>query len=1627
MLMFTSFRRLAVIVGLALLGTGPAPAAQLLYEGFNGAVGSGNLPGQAGGTGWNGAWQAIGGNADVLAGSMAAGASAPAGYDGFSSGQKCFLPNGSRVARNLDTSVGGPFEVAGYRNTSGRIGATGKTLYISFLQQPNGTTNFYEFEFHRDNLGDPGRIGGIGNDAGDTHVNLRAPNGTQTFIAPGNTSVNFYVVRIDFKSGSDDVRVYMNPTSDIEPETPTLTRLAAADMSFNGISFGAYLNGRTVMHDEIRMGQTWADVVPAPPVTTPIVGNLSTSNIAGSAATISGSVTRTGSDVPNVTIYYGTTDAGNVAANWQHSLNLGAQSGAFSVPISGLQPYTRYYYSAFAQNSSGGNWATAALDFATIAALPVMENLPATELSIATARIGANVVSTGGRVPVVTLYHGPADGGTNPAAWQHAVDLGAVGTTANKVIGGLLPNATYYFRVFGVNEGGGAWAPATATFTTPVAALPNVENRPASQINGYSASLNGHLNSTGNAPTTVTIFHGPVNGGTTAGAWARSVEVGLQSKDFTAIVSGLTTTTSYFFRARAQNAAGTAWATSSSTFTTTGFTPTTVYLNEFCVSTNSDDPHPYLDADGDAEDWIELYNPTASAADIGGYYLTDNASQLTKWRFPLPTIIPANGYLVVFASSKNRAVSGQQLHTNFKLAEAGEYLALVQPNGTTVVKGFSPAFPVVPEYWSYGLTLPSSGGNYLPYQIPTPGAANTTAAGTPAGAVNFSIPSKAFAETSVSLTLSTASATAVIRYTTDRSEPTVSSTAYSGPLTINTTTQIRARAFESGAGFAPGLVHSETYAKLGAGAASFTSNLPVVVLNNFNGGRPDSDKEMAWTLYTPDAATGNRTSLSNPPVIATRGRMVVRGSSSAGWPKYSMNIEAWDESNEDTDVAPLGMAPEADWILGSFYGTDRAMIRNPFMYEMSNRMGRYATRTKFVEVFANTNDGTVDYPGDYLGVYALMEKPERGADRIPVEKLNPNDSTGNKVTGGYIIRVDRVEPGTTGWVTNRNFPLSEVAGSVGRLVYDYPSEEPAPLPSIPAAQSAYIRNHVQEFEDAVVQPNRTNPTTGKHYTDYIDRDAWVDHGLLNILSSNVDGLRLSTFMHKPRGGKLIAGPIWDFDLSLGIGNPLNWSSTGGDSTDLLNWGWWKYLYPDPDFWQRFTDRWSQVRGGPLSDASIAALMSQYQNELNEAAVRNFAKWPSVGPRDGPDAGSDATYSDEFDIMRTWLEQHTAWMDTQFIPKPVLASGAGNSVILTASQGTIYYTLNGSDPRLSGGGISPAASTLASGASITVTQGSLLTARAKSSALWSAPATGYYFAATPAAAGNIMVTELHYHPNDPSPSEQTAGFTNSDDFEFIELMNISAASVDLAGSRFTAGIDFTFPSNLVLAPGQRTIVVSNRGAFAARYPTVPSASIAGEYLNDQFNNDGEFVRLESASGAEVFSFTYGTDGLWPAESDGAGRSLVLSRPGSSPDANSPLSWHASPTFGGSPLFTETIGYEAWKSAAGITSDTQDTDGDGLLPLIEYSTGSDPETPDLTALPTLQKSPGGDWRVTLTRALAAEDIDFTIQVSENLTNFNDVPFIIETRSAASGSETLTCRLTDPPGGPQNFVRVRWFTRP
>ena len=262
-------------------------------------------------------------------------------------------------------------------------------------------------------------------------------------------------------------------------------------------------------------------------------------------------------------------------------------------------------------------------------------------------------------------------------------------------------------------------------------------------------------------------------------------------------------TSSTTYTLSATNAIGT---TTRSTTVFVDVDPSTPRINEF-VADNS--ATGLLDEDGESEDWIEIYNPGPNAADLSTFYLTDSALALNKWAFPAVTMQP-DTYLVVFASSKGRAVAGSELHTNFKLSAGGEYLALTKDDGGggfDVANEYSPTYPSQEEGFSYGIDPDGITLGYL--ETPTPGAANgQTSMGFVADTM-FDI-DRGFFTAPFTLNITTLTPGATIRYTTDGSEPTATTgSVYGGPLTISSTTTLRAAAFKTG--FFPTNVDTHTY------------------------------------------------------------------------------------------------------------------------------------------------------------------------------------------------------------------------------------------------------------------------------------------------------------------------------------------------------------------------------------------------------------------------------------------------------------------------------------------------------------------------------------------------------------------------------------------------------------------------------------------------------------------------------------------------------------------------------------------------------------------------------------------------------------------------------------------------
>jgi hypothetical protein len=672
-------------------------------------------------------------------------------------------------------------------------------------------------------------------------------------------------------------------------------------------------------------------------------------------------------------------------------------------------------------------------------------------------------------------------------------------------------------------------------------------------------------------------------------------------------------------------------------------------------------------------DWIEIRNVYPEAVDLGGWFLTDDASDPSRW--PLPEIPLGPGrYLLIHASGAEAGTSPDAIpfqddnghyHANFRLEASGGYLALVDPSGA-----------IAHAYTHYPPQLADlSHGMYANEQQffvrSTPGQSNQPGLASIAGEAQFSHVGRPFTQPFF-LELTAPGPGARIYYTLDGSTPTQASTPYAGLISIRDTVEVQARVYESGK--VSSLIATQSYIALASNLQGFSSDLPIVIVDT-------QDQRVAYGTYKRasavfiDTGVDGRARMNGPVDFAGRSGIKTRGRSTAGAPKHSYGFETWGPDDLDRDVSLLGLPAESDWVLYAPYDFDRALINNALMFELSNRIGRYAVRTRFVEMYLNTNGGKVS-TSDYVGLYIFMEKIKRGPERVDVENLDPWDRAEPQIGGGYMLKIDRADSGDRGFRT----ALGNPRYGDGTLCYVDPKED-----EITNAQSDWIRGYLDAFEEALYGDDFTDPNTG--YARFIDVNSFIDHNLLNMLAMNVDALRLSTHLHKARNGKLEMGPLWDFDRSLDStdgrdNNPRSWHGTG-DGTDYHHYVWWNRLFEDQDFWQRYIDRWFDLRQGTFGTAQINVLIDAMAGEIREAQLRNASKWSSARPRYG-------SFQGEIDQLKDWLAMRTAWVDSQFVIPPrctpsegYVAPTQGLRLDHANAAGTIYYTLDGSDPRVFG--------------------------------------------------------------------------------------------------------------------------------------------------------------------------------------------------------------------------------------------------------------------------------------------------------------------------------------------------------
>jgi hypothetical protein len=846
----------------------------------------------------------------------------------------------------------------------------------------------------------------------------------------------------------------------------------------------------------------------------------------------------------------------------------------------------------------------------------------------------------------------------------------------------------------------------------------------------------------------------------------------------------------------------------------------------------------YRDEDRDPEDWIELHNPGDAAVSLLGWSLSDDRKAPGKWAFPAVTL-PAGGYLLVFASGKDRTPTspGGRLHTNFKLNPNAGYLGLFGPELPRVAAS-EIEYPVQGPDHSYGREHGT--GDWRYYLTGTPGGVNPASRIRSAvDEVHFSVP-RGFFNRPFNLSLHCPTAGATILYTTNGSPPSLTNGfPYSTPLALTSTRMVRAAAFLTNA--LPSRIQTHTYLMNVPAQRLRLPSLSLVTTSNHLYGRtgimeppnpryrgPQWERPVSAEWIRPEDNGGFQVDCG----LRVQGGDYVRGQynyrgGALPFSKYSFRLYFRGEYGQ-------GRLPETLFPDTTQTSFDTIVLRagmndhsNPFITDefvrgLARETGQPAAVGTFVNLYLN---------GVYKGYYNPCE-------RIDMDFLRAYHGGGDQ--WDLIGQMGEVREGTlVAWNALKSF--------------------------------ANTRNLTNQTEYLALerQLDLTNFVDYLCPLIYVDNDDWP-HNNWRAARERVPG-------------GLFRFYVWDAEWACGVvnGHSPSFNTINAQlSSTSPPWGsaeiqqLFNRLKRIPEFQLLFADRVHQLfhNDGALTDTRILARYQIIKGRLN---------------------GTISGFNDR--IGTTWIPQRRRYVLDHLARASLMASSnapafsvwggrvpAGLALDLTNLAGAIYYTTNGTDPRVRFiGAVAPEARLLEAAQPLVVDRDFEVCARSLHGTNWSALSRASF--QVERVGWPVQFTELMYHP------------LGGDAFEFLELGNVGGITVDLSGWSFE-GIEFRFPEpSPPLLPGQRLVLANadSPAAFAARYPGV---TVAGWYQG-ALANGGERIALLDRAGRVVTSVEYRDEGAWPAAADGDGYSLE--RASVDGDPNDPAQWYASTVLGGSP--------------------------------------------------------------------------------------------------------------------------------
>ncbi|MBC8046724.1 MAG: CotH kinase family protein [Fimbriimonadaceae bacterium] len=399
------------------------------------------------------------------------------------------------------------------------------------------------------------------------------------------------------------------------------------------------------------------------------------------------------------------------------------------------------------------------------------------------------------------------------------------------------------------------------------------------------------------------------------------------------------------------------------------------------------------------------------------------------------------------------------------------------------------------------------------------------------------------------------------------------------------------------------------------------SNLPIVIMNTGGAEIYDEPKTEA-NFYIIDNGVG----IMNHPtdtIYAYKGKILteLQGYTGPYYPKKNYDFDLIDDSGIEIDTVLLGLPSENDFILKAEY-LDYTLMKNALSYEMSRRMGRYAPRTKFVELILNN---------EYMGIYAITEKIKKDKNRVDIDALTGTEISGDNLTGGYIIEMN-INGDYPDW-TSDYLPINSATCPFNvEFQMVYPKSD-----IIQDEQLEYIKNYVDDFEDVLNGDDFLDSITG--YRNYISAKSFIDFMIVNEFSTNYDSYGRSTYLYKENitdGGQLNIGPPWDYDRGY-----APWATEGWVWEITHDYWpfpfWWSKFREDPEWRNEVYCRYTDLRATTLSLDSFFVFIDSCSAYLEDAAVRNFDRWGELGVTD---------YSYFIAELKQYMIDRLAWMDEQ---------------------------------------------------------------------------------------------------------------------------------------------------------------------------------------------------------------------------------------------------------------------------------------------------------------------------------------------------------------------------------------------